>query len=224
MALHDNQGEDGLNGISPRTTAAFTIAAVADRICIGFAQFSGNSAAVGTVTMTGPGGASMTKIAGGDWSGGTRSQFLFILTGDGNVLTGSRTCTVSWTGGFSGTCYVGAIVCNGAPGGYDAPVTNSGNGTTAQSIVTTNNADVALVFHSDDNGTSPAKTVDDGTTAWLDTALDTNCGAAWDEATAVTSTQGWTWTGAVNWSNISINIRNSAGGGPGLLMQSQICL
>ena len=206
-AAFDVSGESSATGASPRSSGSMTVAAVADRVVIGYAQLSGNAAAVGTVTMTFAGNA-MTQLAAVEWNG--RYSVLFGLTGDASVVTGA--CEVSWTGAHVATTYCGAIVCNGAPGGYGTASNDSGTGTTASSVVTTASGDVALVFHGDDNGSTLTKTADDGTTAWLDTTFDTNTGASWDNATASTSTQGWTLGSSVGWYNHKINIKASAGG------------
>jgi hypothetical protein len=212
----DSKFEKGSNGstspfafVSNAGTVTGTVGSNSNRVLIGYIAFRGITSSAVAMTWN---SVSMTLIgSSSNTAGGQYDVYFFGLIAP---ATGNQTLSGSWTGGSS-------VVAMGAVSVYDADQStgwqnfgsDSGTGSPASSVVTSANGNMAIAAHVNDNGASTA--IANGTSAWSEGALDGNYAMGYQVSSGSSTTVGWTFTGAVGWGNLKVDVIAFSGGGGG---------
>lgn len=180
-----------------------------NRVLIGFLASNQSIAQLGTVGMTWD-GVALTAITSRS-NGATGSVWLLGLIAP-NI--GNKTLAATFNNS-SGTFYLGAICVQEADQttGWQNSGTDTGSGSPASSAVTSASGNFAIAGHDNDNGGSTA--ISAGTSAWIDTANDTNAAMGYVASSGSTSTITWTYTGSHAWGNVKVDVIAVGAGGGG---------
>lgn len=198
--------------VSNAGTVTGSVGVNANRVLIVNVTCTNFTAHMGNVTMKATKGGSltaMTLIQSADLGTGVaRSQYQYGMMAPD---TGNITLEFSWDSAATDTTiYVGAVSVYNADQvtGWTNAGIDSGTGTDADSTVTTTAGNMAVVGHHNDNASSTAlDTVGhDGTSAWIDTSLNTNAAMAYFADNDGSAFIGWNLGSSVFWKNLRVDV------------------
>lgn len=204
-----NTGASPLSFASNAGTVSGTVTgANSNRVLMGLVAFFRNGSSVGTVTMTWN-AASMSQLTHLD-NGTLESVYLFGLIAPAG---GNNTLSCAWTGTHAGDTYCGAVSLFNADQvtGWQNVGTDTATGTAASSTVTSANGNMAVVGHQNDNANST--TINVGTSAWIDTALNSNSAMGYHASSSGSTVVSWTLGTSVVWMNVKADVIAFGGGG-----------
>lgn len=198
--------------VSNAGTVTGSVGVNANRVLIVTVAVSTFTSHLGTITMKATKGGSltaMTLIQSIDlWSAGARSTYQYGMFAPD---TGNITLELSWTSGASDfTIYIGAVSVYNADQstGWTNVGIDGSAGTDADSTVTTTAGNMAIVGHHNNNASSTAldTVAHDGTSAWIDTAFNTNAAMAYFADDDTSAFIGWNLGSSVDWKNLKVDV------------------
>lgn len=192
-------------------TVTGTVGANSNRVLIGYVAFRG--IATSSVTMTWN-GATMTPISGASLNS-VASAFDIYLFGLINPDTGNQTLSTSWTGGSASPVVLGAISLYDADQatGWQNGGSDTGTGTSASSVVTSANGNMAIVGHVNNDASSTD--IATGTETWAEESFSGNYAMGYNPSSGASTTIGWSLGLSVVWGNVKVDVIAFSGGGGG---------
>lgn len=185
-------------------TVTGTVTNNPNRILIGFWAIRGSVANVGTLSMSWD-SVAMTAI-GTLFELAGASTYQMQLFGLKAPNTGNKTLSSAWTGGGNSDVALGAVSlynCDQTTG-WSTNGTDTATGTAASSDVTTVSGDMAVVGHVNDNASST--TINVGSSAWIETALNGNYAQGYAAASGTTTTVSWTLGNSKAWGHVKVRV------------------
>lgn len=188
-------------------TVTGSVGSNSGRVLIAVVMFNESLSAAGTVTMTWA-GTSMTQIGSQESTGGTGTECV-IMFGLKDPATGNQTLSVSWTGGGAPNVALGAVSVFNADTSLTPPWQNFTSNRATSTAPTTGNINTAngnmvVGGHSNDNASST--TINVGTSAWIETALDGNYAEAYNPSSGATQSVSWTLGNSKAWVCVGVDV------------------
>jgi hypothetical protein len=206
----DSKFEKGANSqaspfsfVSNAGTVTGTVGNNANRVLIGYVAFRTLVTEPSAVAMTWN-SVSMTQIGSKVNFGG--SPYAIWVFGLIAPATGAQTISTSWTGGNVDSVALGAVsLYNGdQTTGWQNSGSDTGTSTAPSSSVTTANGNAVVVCHGNDNASSTV--INQGTSAWIEGALNGNYAMAYKLSTTTPETVSWTLGSSVAWGNFKVDV------------------